>query len=77
MAVMMDTPSVEEIELGILGKQIRTHDIAVKALRSRRREIIRNLLQQGVSERELAKMSGLSGPYIHELKYGKRKKGRK
>ena len=70
MATAVDNTSSQDIaELMILSKQIRTHSIALTALRARRKELIRSLYRQGMSERQIALKAGLSGAYVNEVRH--------
>lgn len=56
-------------ELTEVSKQMHTHIAAVDAFRIRRNAIIRQLHSQGVSERKLAKLTGITPASINEIRH--------
>lgn len=57
---------VEEI-LTVVRK-IQQHKVALGALRNRRNELIKALYERGLSERQIARITGLSAPSVNQIR---------
>lgn len=63
----MVTIEDRKTEIDQLRRDIDRHEVALKSFRHRRNTLILQLLDDGLSQREIATLAGVSGPYINQL----------